>query len=90
MKNLQNLMRKQGGKPIICYFVVDKKPLKPSKETGKKTWYWWRIETRFLKALKETEAQKYPVTCGICLDKEYKLLITTIMIIFYLFYGLFC
>ncbi len=30
MKNLLNLIKKQGEKPIICYFIEGEKPLKPS------------------------------------------------------------
>ncbi len=30
MKNFLNSIRKQGGKPIICCFIGDKKPPKPS------------------------------------------------------------
>ena len=37
-------MIKQGKTPIICYFVENKKPLKPSKENKEK--YWISIEDR--------------------------------------------
>ncbi len=36
MKNLLNSMRKQGEKPIICYFAGDENPPKSSEENKKK------------------------------------------------------